>query len=50
MPGPEYDTVIYKKEGHIATVTLNRPEAGNSLSSYLHWDLLQCWKDISTLR
>lgn len=46
MPGPEYDQVIYKKEGHIATVTLNRPEAGNSLSSYLHWDLLQCWKDI----
>jgi enoyl-CoA hydratase/carnithine racemase len=46
MPSPEFDTVVYEKEGHVATVRINRPDAGNSLSSNLHWDLLQCWKDI----
>lgn len=46
MPGPEFDTVVYEKRDHIAIVRINRPEAGNSLNSYLHWDLLQCWKDI----
>jgi enoyl-CoA hydratase len=35
----ELDTLIYDKDGHVATVTLNRPEAANALSGKLRDEL-----------
>ena len=31
----EFETIIYEKEKHIATLTLNRPEKGNAISRKL---------------
>jgi len=39
MPG----TVLYEREGHIATITYNRPEALNAINSELRQDLNAAW-------
>jgi enoyl-CoA hydratase len=36
-----YSTIIYKKEGHIARVTLNRPEAKNAVDGRLAGELIE---------
>ena len=33
------DTVLYEREGHIATITYNRPEAMNAINPQLREDL-----------
>jgi len=38
--------VIYEKKGHIAYVTINRPEVRNALHSYAYVELRSCWRDI----
>src|SRR5439155_25661074 len=38
--------VIYEKKGHIAYVTINRPEVRNALHSYTYAELRSCWRDI----
>jgi enoyl-CoA hydratase/carnithine racemase len=38
--------VIYEKKGHIAYVTINRPEVLNALHSYAYVELRSCWRDI----
>jgi enoyl-CoA hydratase/carnithine racemase len=38
--------VIYQKKGHVATVTINRPEVMNALHSYAYAELRACWRDI----
>ena len=39
--------VIYeKKKGHVAYVTINRPEAENAPHSYAYAELRSCWPDI----
>jgi enoyl-CoA hydratase/carnithine racemase len=38
--------VIYEKKGHVAYVTINRPEVLNSLHSYAYAELRTCWRDI----
>ena len=35
MAQKSYDHIIYEKEGHVATITFNRPEALNALSTTL---------------
>ena len=39
--------VIYEKKGHVAYVTLNRPEVRNALHSYAYAEMRSCWRDIS---
>jgi enoyl-CoA hydratase/carnithine racemase len=39
MPG----TVLYEREGHIATITYNRPEALNAINGELREDLNAAW-------
>jgi len=39
--------VIYEKKGHVAYVTINRPEVLNALHSYAYADLRACWRDIA---
>lgn len=39
--------VIYEKKGHVAYVTINRPEVRNALHSYAYAELRSCWRDIS---
>ncbi len=39
--------VIYEKKGHVAYVTINRPEVMNALHTYAYQDLRACWRDIS---
>jgi enoyl-CoA hydratase/carnithine racemase len=38
--------VIYDKKGHVAYVTINRPEVRNALHSYAYVELRSCWRDI----
>ena len=39
MPG----TVLYSREGHVATITYNRPEALNAINQELREDLNASW-------
>jgi enoyl-CoA hydratase/carnithine racemase len=38
--------VRYEKKGHVAYVTINRPEVMNALHSYAYAELRACWRDI----
>ena len=38
--------VRYEKKGHVAYVTLNRPEVRNALHSYAYAEMRACWRDI----
>lgn len=38
--------VLYVKKGHVAYVTINRPEVRNALHTYAYQDLRACWLDM----
>ncbi|HIE84474.1 MAG TPA: enoyl-CoA hydratase/isomerase family protein [Dehalococcoidia bacterium] len=38
------DTVLYEREGHIGTITYNRPEAMNAINGQLREDLNAAWE------
>ncbi len=38
--------VIYEKRGHVAYVTINRPEVRNALHTYAHRELRSIWMDM----
>jgi enoyl-CoA hydratase/carnithine racemase len=38
--------IKYEKKGHVAYVTINRPEVRNALHSYAYIELRSCWRDI----
>jgi enoyl-CoA hydratase/carnithine racemase len=40
-----YDHIIYEKHGHVATVTLNRPERMNALDAHSHDELIAVFDD-----
>jgi enoyl-CoA hydratase/carnithine racemase len=40
-----YDHVIYSKRGHVAYVTLNRPERMNALDGHSHAELIEIFDD-----
>lgn len=42
----DLEFVRYEKRGHIAYVTINRPEVRNALHSYAYVELRRCWRDI----
>lgn len=42
----DLEHVIYTKKGHVAYVTINRPEARNALHTYAYVELRRCWTDI----
>jgi (E)-benzylidenesuccinyl-CoA hydratase len=44
MPG----TVRYERDGHIATITYNRPEALNAVNGELRRDLNAAWEELRT--
>lgn len=44
----EYTDIIYKKEGHIATITLNRPDRMNSFSPDMSESMVRAVNDAST--
>jgi len=43
----DLEHVIYEKKGHVAYVTLNRPEVRNALHTWAYVELRSCWKDIA---
>jgi enoyl-CoA hydratase/carnithine racemase len=43
----DLEFVKYEKKGHVAYVTINRPEVRNALHSYAYVELNSCWRDIS---
>lgn len=47
MPESE-PTVLYEREGHIATITYNRPEALNAVNGQLRRDLNAAWEQLRT--
>ena len=42
-----YDHVIYEKRGHVAYVTLNRPERMNALDNHSHAELIEIFDDFA---
>ncbi len=42
----DFKYVLYEKKGHVAYVTLNRPEVRNALHTFAYVELRECWKDI----
>ncbi|MDX6563740.1 MAG: hypothetical protein QOD65_3554 [Gaiellales bacterium] len=38
--------VLYEKKGHVAYVTINRPEVRNALHTFAYLELRSCWRDI----
>jgi enoyl-CoA hydratase/carnithine racemase len=38
--------IDYEKKGHVAIVTINRPEVRNALHSWAYVELRSCWRDI----
>jgi enoyl-CoA hydratase/carnithine racemase len=38
--------VKYEKKGHVAYVTINRPEVLNALHTYTYQELRACWRDM----
>jgi enoyl-CoA hydratase/carnithine racemase len=42
----DLEHVIYEKRGHVAYVTINRPEVRNALHSSAYIELRRCWRDI----
>lgn len=38
--------IKYEKKGHVAYVTIDRPEVRNALHSYAYVELRSCWRDI----
>lgn len=43
----DLEYVKYEKKGHVAYVTINRPEVRNALHSFAYQELRSCWRDIS---
>ena len=43
-----YDHVIYDKRGHVAYVTLNRPERMNALDAHSHAELIEIFDDFES--
>ncbi len=41
----KYEHIRYEKRGHIAYVTLNRPQVMNALHPPAHWELNEVWAD-----
>jgi enoyl-CoA hydratase/carnithine racemase len=41
-------TVLYERQGHIATITYNRPEALNAINGELRRDLNAAWEQLRT--
>jgi enoyl-CoA hydratase/carnithine racemase len=37
----------YRKKGHVAYVTIDRPEVRNALHTYAYVEMRQCWQDIA---
>jgi enoyl-CoA hydratase/carnithine racemase len=42
-----YEHVIYEKQGHVAYVTLNRPERMNALDEHSHEELIEIFDDFA---
>jgi enoyl-CoA hydratase/carnithine racemase len=43
----DLEYLIYEKRGHVAYVTINRPEVLNALHSFTYVELRKCWLDIA---
>ncbi len=41
------DAATFERRGNIAVVTMNRPEAANSLNTAMHRDVVACWDEIN---
>jgi enoyl-CoA hydratase/carnithine racemase len=41
-----FDEIHYVKDGHLAVITLDRPEAGNSLTPAMHSYMRAVWEDV----
>lgn len=42
----DFSTIRYEVQDHIATITLNRPDAKNALNGQMHQDLWTAWNDV----
>jgi enoyl-CoA hydratase/carnithine racemase len=42
----DLEHIRYEKRGHVAYVTINRPEVRNALHSYAYAELRACWRDM----
>ena len=43
----DLEAATFERRGEIAIVTMNRPEAANSLNTAMHRDVVACWDEIN---
>jgi E-phenylitaconyl-CoA hydratase len=41
-----FEDVLYEKEGHVARMTINRPDRGNALTRDMHSRIRAIWEDV----
>jgi enoyl-CoA hydratase/carnithine racemase len=46
----DFEFISYEKEGHLATITINRPEVMNALHPPANQELAAAWDDVATDR
>lgn len=42
----DLEYVLYEKRDHVAYITINRPEVGNALHTYVYQELRSIWRDM----
>jgi enoyl-CoA hydratase/carnithine racemase len=42
----DFNTILYERTGHVATITLNRPERLNSFNEEMSYELSRAWSDV----
>ena len=46
MSLPAFEYILYEKKGHVAYVTLNRPDVMNAMHPPTHAELVRAWSDV----
>jgi enoyl-CoA hydratase/carnithine racemase len=41
-----FDQILYEKDGHLARITLNRPDRGNAMNGDMHSRIRAIWEDV----
>ena len=46
----EYKNILYEKDDHVVTITINRPEVHNCINNETNLEMHHAWKVMKVLR